>query len=206
MKITIQDTKEKDSIAFYNVTFDDKKLKIKKNITVEEMQYFIDTVVESTFSSGTFSLILKDITRSLMIAKIFVYNDDNEGLEIPDNSDDSMILYHWMDAVNFENVIKNDIAINSILNKIDRAINEQIEFKKQQICHMLSYDTETTEAIKNFSSLINRCSSVLNTIEKAVNKNASKITKYLTPKKMDAFLNAFQENAINYIKQEHIKK
>lgn len=182
------------------LNYGDFRLKVKTRLEDYEEKVFIETITEQAFTDLDYSPTLRQIITDLMFAKLFVVTDEENGIDIPNEIED---LYSAFDVIKkldlLNKVIINSDEFGNYYNYLQSLIDEQIAFKKHKICACLSQSSANTEAIENVNDLLNGFMRLLSTAEEFLSLNSKKLSRILTPKKIESFMKILQEKGIQTI-------
>lgn len=187
--------------SLIELKYTDFILKIKTRLTEAEERIFVETIADGVFDGLNYSPTLQNCLVEIMFAKLFVLNDDNNGIEIPDETDD---LYAIYDIIKHLDLVHKSLEDDS--NSFDdyfcsllSKVNAAIDFKKQKLCAFLSQSSPTTEAIENTNEMLLRVSKLITVMTNFTEKNSKKISKFITADKLQNMLNTFQDKGLEEI-------
>ena len=188
-----------DNGAWIPARHGDFKYLIASHLSVEETIGFIRSVMSNVYDDdGNYAPFTVEMASEIE----FLQRCTN--IEVPTITDDSDELVVDVDAayeiakiLDFERYcFDEDISIYSWLQDI---IYEQIDFQnKKRLAIIGSYDasTEALEAVSNAAYMIQ---DVAKAVLELVEKNGNKISKVLTNKKINSFINDIQKQVADSI-------
>lgn len=183
--------------SLIELDYGDFTLKIKSKLSDFEEELFIDTITKQSFSGLDYSPMMRKAITQIMFAKLFVVSDGENGLDIPDKIDD---LYATFDVVKKLDLINRstemDEKFESYYNSLVRLTNTQIEYNKQLNIAYITQSSANTEAIENVNEVLNKFIGLLDITNEFLSANSKKITKIITPKKIEQFVKSFQEKGM----------
>jgi len=177
--------------------YDNFDIEVKRNITIDEKEMYINAVVNNSFSGRDFLPIAYEQTKMIIFVKLFT------NINIPDKIEDLDTLYNALRVLD----IKNKLYFDGLetFGFLDKCIEEQIKFKKQQICAYIAQYSENTEIIEKTGDMIEAITKLGDKLATFIEKNGNKIGKVLTNKKIKSYTDSFQ-NYLNKLESYGLDK
>ena len=189
-KLTLEQIKSKTTNGnnSFSLNCCDTLIEIKTKLTPIEEQIFIDTIANESFLNNEYSSIRRQCITECLFIKMFVVNDEDHGIDLPDKNDDLFEIY---DIIKPMNLIAKAIDVNNILgtyiHNLNHEIDKNIEFKKQKIVALYAQSSANSEAIEAFKNCLEKATDLVETTNKFVEKNGTKLSKHLTAKRLDSW-------------------
>ncbi|WP_206459453.1 hypothetical protein [Anaerovorax sp. IOR16] len=181
----------------YGIEFDcgNFKFGIKENITKSEECLIIDIVAENSFIGMNYSPTLRECLMEIMFAKIFIEN----GVDIPDDIEDTYAIYEIICKLNIVSNVKN--LCGDVYARINRNIDEKIEFHKRKICAVLSQNSTEVETLENINDFIISVTNLTDKFTTILESGGNKILKQITPKKINGFIDEFKNESLKIVRE-----
>lgn len=173
------------------------KLNIRTNLSINETQEFINSVVDAVFADQINPSYL-----NLDVAFITYFLDRFTDFPIPTITVedkfmiDSEKTYSIAVALN----LVNNIMMLPIAVQLKEYIDKQIEFKNKKLIAYAGIANANEDAINTFSEVMYKGIDLLNMAISQLEKNGNKLFKVLTTKKINGFINGLQKTIVDSLK------
>lgn len=197
-KITLEQIKNLEYIRYTDETEIDCgnfTLKIKDDISKLEECLIIDTIAENSFIGMDYSPTLRECLMEIMFAKMFIEN----GVDIPDDIEDTYAIYEIICKLNIVNHVKS--LCGETYTRINRNIDEKIEFHKRKICAVLSQNSTEVETLENINDFITSVTNLTDKFTTILESGGNKILKQITPKKINGFIDEFKNESLKLVRE-----
>lgn len=178
------------------LSYRDFYIKVKPILSPEEEYTFINEIAEASFDKMEYSPTLRKCMTELIFIKAFVINDEDSGIDIPDQIDDLFETYNIVSKLDIvKKAINTDRSLKEYLEQLNNYIDAEIEFRKQKIVALLSQSSANAEAIETVDVFLNKLVDVVDNVNILIEKNGKKLSKHLTAKKIDSYFEQLKEIA-----------
>lgn len=178
----------------YELSYDTLKLKIKKEITKEDEYLIIDIISENSFIGMDYSPTLRECLTEIMLANTFIVN----GIDIPDDIEDVYAIYNTIKVLDMTGLINSNCQ--EVYDRLNRNIDEKIEFHKRKICAVLSQNASEVETFNNMNDFITSITNLTEKLTTILESGGNKILKQITPKKINGFIDEFKKESLKIVK------
>lgn len=176
------------------LSYRDFYIKVKPVLSPEEEYTFINEISEASFDKIEYSPTLRKCMTELIFIKAFVINDEDSGIDIPDQIDDLFETYNIVNKLDIvKKAINTDKSLKEYLEQLNSYIDAEIEFRKQKIVALLSQSSANAEAIETVDVFLNKLVDVVDNVNIFIEKNGKKLSKHLTAKKVDSYFGQLKE-------------